>query len=167
MSDAGKDYKCCTKCDSVEETDWKFDDFRGDRKCKYCHGEGEIDDSFRAQVGGMISKVMTLGMGDDDIPTNIDCPKCNGTGQCQTCGGTGRVKTKYVESDDDEVNEKSDDDEEEEDDDYDDDDDDDDYSSTYSSSSLSSRSYSNSSLRSEPENKTKKSVFRNRVGNRF
>src|ERR1700760_1544882 len=94
---SGKDYKCCPDCDSVEDAGFLFNDFRGDGKCDLCHGEGEIDDSFRAEVTRFTAKVITLGLDQTEFPDTIDCPKCNGTGQCQSCGGNGRVKADFEE----------------------------------------------------------------------
>lgn len=122
MSDEGKDYRCCPHCSEVSETDWKFDDFRGDGNCKKCGGVGKIDDSFRTQVQGFAIAVMSFGVIQDDSPTEIDCPKCEGTGQCQTCGGTGRVKRRRFEDSDELRNDEDNDTEsDDEDDDYDDD----------------------------------------------
>jgi hypothetical protein len=54
---------------------------KGDGRCIECHGSGH-DTGSEAMV-----QFATLGVEDD----KIDCPKCYGTGQCQTCGGTGYI----------------------------------------------------------------------------
>jgi hypothetical protein len=116
MDDEGKDYKCCSHCHGVHE--WKnMDHFRGDGNCKRCEGSGKIDDSFRAQMHEFMVSAGSFGLLHDNPDYEIDCPRCNGTGQCQTCGGTGRAKRNRFDQ-----TEIDDDD----DDDYDNDDDDDD-----------------------------------------
>lgn len=113
MSDEGKDYMCCLHCDNVSElTDFTWNDYRGDGNCKTCNGTGEIDNSLMKEFGVMVEVVMTLGLDvKDDVPKTVSCPKCSGTGQCQTCGGSGRVKRKRFDDDDDseEENEEEDD----------------------------------------------------------
>ncbi|MDR3696363.1 hypothetical protein [Mucilaginibacter sp.] len=108
--DSGKDYKCCPHCDTVaEENYFTFKPIRGDGRCDFCHGEGEVDDSLIAEASRMIESVITLGFGHSDISDTKPCPKCSGTGQCQSCGGNGRVKNDEYE--DDEYENHSDEDE--------------------------------------------------------
>ena len=90
--DSGNDYKCCPYCDEVEETTFLFKDFRGNGRCKRCHGEGEINDALSAAAQRAVEKILTFGLGNSDIPDMIPCPKCHGTRQCQACGGHGRIK---------------------------------------------------------------------------
>ncbi|HWZ05139.1 MAG TPA: hypothetical protein VNX40_16090 [Mucilaginibacter sp.] len=90
--DSGNDYKCCPYCDEVEETTFLFKDFRGNGRCKRCHGEGEINDALFAEAQRAVEKILTFGLGNSDIPDMIPCPKCHGTRQCQACGGHGRIK---------------------------------------------------------------------------
>ncbi|WP_345211003.1 hypothetical protein [Mucilaginibacter gynuensis] len=105
--DSGKDYKCCSDCDAVEEIDFFFNDVKGNGKCDICNGEGEIDDFFRAEVTRFTAKLITFGLDQTEFPDTVDCPKCNATGQCQSCGGNGRVKTdceeQEIEGDENEV----------------------------------------------------------------
>ena len=133
QDDEEKNYKRCPNCNSSDEIfGFLSTDFRGDGKCKYCDGKGEITDELRATVGAMIGKIMTLGIDDGEYPATETCSKCYGSGQCQICGGTGRVKRKrfdsgYQEEDDNENGEEDTEDEdlEENDDDVEEDDDND------------------------------------------
>lgn len=159
MSDEGTDYKCCPHCNSVEElTHFTFNDYRGDGLCKLCEGRGWIDDSFTAEVTTFVSRVITLGFDDTEFPDKIDCPKCDGNGQCKTCGGNGRVKRKRFEDIDESDDENTED--EEEDDDYDDNDDfddDEDYDDDYTYSKNETSEYKNDvseviePIKSEPD----------------
>jgi DnaJ-class molecular chaperone len=51
-------------------------DVPGEGDCRACHGTGKIpsDKSF------------------GEFPAEIACPRCKGSGNCQTCGGLGVIE---------------------------------------------------------------------------